>query len=212
MLAIKIKYNLIIIKIIDYLMFENLFIIFDIPLACILIILSFFGLWFIKNIYNVFLSLITGIFLIIFISSTMLTQQINLGEFLVIGIFFIFTILFLIFNIKNDKDSVIEISEKNRLKTFATVMMFILSFVVIGFNFYKIDTSKTKFLNEQVIVKTDIKSKNLKIEQDYEIIHRENISLLNQNRIFQKLTHVIMFYVCMVIVIYFFNKGDENEG
>ncbi len=194
-------------------MFEYLFSIFDIPLACILIVLAIFGMLFIKNIYNVFLSLFTSIFLIIFIASTMLTQQIYLGEFLVISIFFILTIVFFVFNLNNNfDDSSIVDDKKSKLKIFLAVLASAFLFGIIGFNFKKIDNTNSKFIIKNSLVKDDLKLPKDQDEQTYDV-YVENISLLNQNKIFQKLTHIIMFYVCLVVILYFFNRrSDNNEG
>lgn len=194
-------------------MFEYLFSIFDIPLACILIVLAIFGMLFIKNIYNVFLSLFTSIFLIIFIASTMLTQQIYLGEFLVISIFFILTIVFFVFNLNNNfDDSSIVDDKKSKLKIFLAVLASAFLFGIIGFNFKKIDNTNSKFIVRNSLVKDDLKLPKDQDEQTYDV-YVENISLLNQNKIFQKLTHIIMFYVCLVVILYFFNRRSyNNEG
>lgn len=192
-------------------MFEYLFSIFDIPLACILILLAVFGMLFIKNIFNAFLSLFTSIFLIIFIASTMLTQQIYLGEFLVISIFFILTIVFFVFNLNNnfDDSSVVD-DKKSKLKIFLAVLVAIFLFSIIGFNFKRIDNTNNKFVVRNSLVKDDLKLQNDKDDQSYDS-YVENISLLNQNKIFQKLTHIIMFYVCLVVVLYFFNRRNDNN-
>ncbi len=194
-------------------MFEYLFSIFDIPLACILIVLAIFGMLFIKNIYNVFLSLFTSVFLIIFIASTMLTQQIYLGEFLVISIFFILTIVFFVFNLNNNfDDSSIVDDKKSKLKIFLAVLASAFLFGIIGFNFKKIDNTNSKFIVRNSLVKDDLRLPKDQDEHTYDG-YVENISLLNQNKIFQKLTHIIMFYVCLVVILYFFNRrSDNNEG
>ncbi len=41
--------------------------------------------------------------------------------------------------------------------------------------------------------------------------YNENISILNQNKVFQKLTHIIMLYVCIVTILYFYNKKENKE-
>ena len=193
-------------------MFENLFAIFDIPLSCILVMLIFFGTFFIKNVYNVFITLFIGIFLIIFIASTMLSQQIFLGEFLVIGIFFILTIIFFIFNLNDTFDDSLILEERRpKLKTLASVVVFVLTFAIVGLNFNKINNSKSKFIVDNSIVVDDLRLAETKDEGEYDT-YIENISLLNQNKIFQKLTHIVMFYVCLVVVFYFFNRRSDNEG
>lgn len=193
-------------------MFDYLFSIFDIPLVCILIMLSVFAVLFIKNIYNIFLTLFTCLFFTIFIASTILTQQIYLGEFLVIGIFFIFSVIFFVFNLKNEHiDSEVERDKIEKIKLIPTIFLFVCAFLIIGLNFYKINNLKTKFVNTETITKEEILLTNSNIHPNYEN-YKENISLLNQNKIFQKLTHIVMFYICMVVVLYFFSKGDKNEG
>ena len=176
-------------------MFEYLFSIFDIPLACILIVLATFGILFIKNIYNIFLTLFIGIFFIIFIASTMLTQQIYLGEFLVISIFFILAIVFFVFNLKNSSiDYSTENNEKSKLKIFLAVLISVSLFGIIGLNFKKIDSENSRFIARSSLVRDDLRLLNDQDEQIYDG-YVENISLLNQNKIIQKLTHIIMFYV-----------------
>ena len=53
-------------------------------------------------------------------------------------------------------------------------------------------------------------NKNI-VEIDKYNEYEENISLLNQNKIFQKLTHIIMFYICVIVVLYFLNKAKEEK-
>ena len=42
-------------------------------------------------------------------------------------------------------------------------------------------------------------------------LKNQSLSLLNQNKVFQKLTHVIMLYVCIVTILYFYNKKENKE-
>lgn len=194
-------------------MFENLFAVFDLPLVCILIMLSFFGIMFIKNIYNIFLSLFIGIFLIIFIAATMLVQQIYLGEFLVISLFFMLTIIFFVFNLNNNyDDSGILETKKSKMKIFVSVIGFMLTFSIIGLNFERINTSKNKIIVKNMMLQDDlnVSATNNVNEREYNS-YLENISLLNQNKVFQKLTHIVMFYVCLVVVLYFFNRKSNSD-
>lgn len=194
-------------------MFNFLFAIFDIPLIFTLIMLVFSSLLFIKNIYNVFLSLFVSILLVIFIASTIIVQQVHLGEFLIISIFFLFSAIFFIFNLHNDyNDNYVKEKTRINFKLNISILVFLILFIIIGVNFYKINKNRSEYIirNNIEIANIDIKQyKNSDINQSLE--YEENIAVLNQNKIFQKLTHIIILYVCMVIVLYFFNRGDESE-
>jgi len=193
-------------------MLGYLFSVFDVPLACMLIVSAFFGMLLIKDIYNIFLTLFVDIFIIIFIASTMLTQQIYLGEFLVISIFFILTIVFFVFNmnLKFD-DSLPTDKKKSKLKLFITALMSVLLIAIVGLNFKKIDNANSKFITGNTLTASPSDSLRVSNENGYDS-YVENISLLNQNKIFQRLTHIVMFYVCLVVVLYFFNRrNDSNE-
>ena len=194
-------------------MFNGLFQILDVPLVCIFTILVVFGVLILKNIYNIFLSLFISIFLLIFITSTLLTQQIYLGEFLIISTFFILMIIFFIFNLNNDfDDSYMTYEPKGKnIGLLLTILVLLFVFSLITVNFSKITSNKTIFVTNY---KTENNIQTLST-QDEVILndYLEKISLLNQNKIFQKLTHLVMFYTCAVIVLYFFNKkDDDNEG
>lgn len=194
-------------------MFDSLFTVFDIPLTLILIALSFSTIFFIKTVYSLFLSLFISIFVIMFTATTMLTQQIFLGEFLIISTFFIFAVLFFVFNSNHNYENE-ELSD-NKVsvpKLSLLIISFILIFSIIGFNFYKIETSGSHLIVKSPMVQQELVGPNGNSEnhQFYDS-YKENIALLNQNKIFQKLTHIVMFYICVVILLYFFNKKEEED-
>ena len=193
--------------------------IFDIPLILVLVCLSFCSFFVIKNIYNLFLSLFISIFLIIFATTTILVQQVFLGEFIVIGIFLIFAILFFVFNLNKINRSTIDYKDedisnygKNLWKKTAIILSAFAMFMIVGLNFLKIDREKIDLLNgKENIVQIDENGNFIREEVYNE--YNENILLLNQNKLFQKLTHIIMFYICGVIIVYFYNKiKEEDEG
>ena len=195
-------------------MLDSLFTVFDIPLTLILIVLSFSTIFFIKTVYSLFLSLFISVFVIMFTATTMLTQQIFLGEFLIISTFFIFGVLFFVFNSNHNYenqelgDTKISVSKLSLL-----IISFVLIFSIIGLNFYKIDTSDSHLIARGLVVQQEMTAQNGSNEnhQFYDN-YKENIALLNQNKIFQKLTHIVMFYICVVILLYFLNKkGEEDE-
>ena len=194
-------------------MFDFLFTIFDIPLIFILMMLVFSSLLFVKNIYNVFLSLFVSILLVIFIASTVIVQQIHLGEFLVISIFFLFAIIFFIFNLHNDyDDNYVKDKTKINLKLNLSILAILIMFTIIGLNFYKINKTQSEYVIRDNVELNNFDIKNYKSSYSKQYIeYQENIALLNHNKIFQKLTHIIILYVCMVIVLYFFNRGNEDE-
>ena len=193
--------------------------IFDIPLILVLVCLSFCSFFLIKNIYNLFLSLFISIFLIIFATTTILVQQVFLGEFIIIGIFLIFAILFFVFNLNKINRSTIDYKDddisnygKNLWKKTAIILSIFAMFMIVGLNFLKIDKEKVNLLNRgENIVQID-ENGNFVSEEIYNE-YKENILLLNQNKLFQKLTHIIMFYICGIIIVYFYNKiKEEDEG
>ena len=193
--------------------------IFDIPLILVLVCLSFCSFFLIKNIYNLFLSVFISIFLIIFATTTILVQQVFLGEFIVIGIFLIFAILFFVFNLNKINRSTIDYKDddisnygKNLWKKTAIILSIFAMFMIVGLNFLKIDKEKVNLLNRgENIVQIDENGNFIKEEVYNE--YKENILLLNQNKLFQKLTHIIMFYICGIIIVYFYNKiKEEDEG
>ncbi len=195
-------------------MFDLLFTIFDIPLTLILIILSFSTIFFIETVYSLFLSLFISIFIIIFTATTMLTQQIFLGEFLVVSTFFIFAVLFFVFNSNYNYENEELSDDKLSLpKLVLLTISFLAIFSIIGLNFYKISTSENQLITRSFNIQQGLDNNMVSVEnhQGYDG-YVENIALLNQNKIFQKLTHIIMFYICIIILLYFFNKkGEENE-
>lgn len=194
-------------------MFNFLFTIFDIPLIFILMMLVFSSLLFVKNIYNVFLSLFVSILLVIFIASTVIVQQIHLGEFLIISIFFLFAVIFFIFNLHNDyNDNYVKDKTKINLKLNLSILTILIMFTIIGLNFYKINKTQSEYVIRDNVELNNFDIKNYKSSYSKQYIeYQENIALLNQNKIFQKLTHIIILYVCMVIVLYFFNRENEDE-
>ena len=191
--------------------------IFDIPLILVLVCLSFCSFFVIKNIYNLFLSLFISIFLIIFATTTILVQQVFLGEFIVIGIFLIFAILFFVFNLNKINRSTIDYKDedisnygKNLWKKTAIILSAFTMFMIVGLNFLKIDKEKIDLLNgRENLVQIDENGNFIREEVYNE--YNENILLLNQNKLFQKLTHIIMFYICGVIIVYFYNKTKEED-
>ena len=195
-------------------MFGQLFEILDIPLVCVFTILTMFGVLILRNIYNIFLSLFISIFLLIFLSSTILTQQIYLGEFLIISTFFILIMVFFIFNLNNnfDDSNIVHDDKKFDIRSIFIVLSLIFVFSLILGNFNNIVKNNTNFITQTTAEVNSIKP----MDKQTQIVYNdylERISLLNQNKVFQKLTHLVMFYTCAVIVLYFFNKkGDNNEG
>lgn len=175
--------------------------------------LVFSSLLFVKNIYNVFLSLFVSILLVIFIASTVIVQQIHLGEFLVISIFFLFAVIFFIFNLHNDyDDNYVKDKTKINLKLNLSILTILIMFTIIGLNFYKINKTQSEYVIRDNVELNNFDIKNYKSSYSKQYIeYQENIALLNQNKIFQKLTHIIILYVCMVIVLYFFNRENEDE-
>ncbi|HSQ97532.1 MAG TPA: hypothetical protein VLL98_02315 [Rickettsiales bacterium] len=144
----------------------------------------------------------------------MLTQQVFLGEFLIISIFFIFAILFFVFNSDcNYEDEELEENEYSLSKITLLVIAFFVIFSIIGVNFYKIDKSENQLITKNFAIQNDLNDQDLnnKHLQSYNN-YMENIALLNQNKIFQKLTHIIIFYIGIIILLYFFNRRrEENE-
>lgn len=195
-------------------MFNFLIAVFDIPLICILIILVLSSLLFIRNIYNIFLSLFVSILLVIFIASTIIVQQIHLGEFLIVSIFFLFAIIFFIFNLHNDyNDSHVADQTTINYKLNFLLIILLASFILIGVNFYKISKAQSEYVVRNINYAQNIDIKNYRGNlQNKSMEYTENISLLNQNKIFGKLTHIIMLYVCIVTILYFFNRRNEDEG
>ena len=197
-------------------MFEELFKVFDIPLVCVVIGLSFFSILIIKNFFNVFLSLFVNLFLVIFISSIVLTQQVNLGEFLVVSSFFIVAIVFFMFSLDYNYDEPIFDDDTNPkialAKNIFVIIFFILSFFLFGLNFLKIDFTTTIPTNKSIVLNDSNKVENTEKDEG-NVEYVENISLLNQNKLFQRFTHIVMFYICIVFVLFFFNKkGELDEG
>lgn len=191
-------------------MFDILINIFDIPLILVLICLSFCSIFLIRNVYNVFLSLFISVLIIIFSTTTILVQQVFLGEFIVVGIFFMCCILFFVFNLNKIKfDEDLFDTEKTLFKKTVLVISLIIVFSITALNFLKIDNEKDSLL-KQNIANTYLIKNNTQNEINYDE-YKENIALLNQNKIFQKLTHIIMFYVCVIIIFYFFNKIKEED-
>lgn len=191
-------------------MFDILINIFDIPLILVLICLSFCSIFLIRNVYNVFLSLFISVLIIIFSTTTILVQQVFLGEFIVVGIFFMCCILFFVFNLNKIRfDEDLFDTEKTLFKKTVLVMSLIIVFSITALNFLKIDNEKDSLL-KQNITNTYLIENNTQNEINYDE-YKENIALLNQNKIFQKLTHIIMFYVCAIIIFYFFNKIKEED-
>ena len=191
-------------------MFDILINIFDIPLILVLICLSFCSIFLIRNVYNVFLSLFISVLIIIFSTTTILVQQVFLGEFIVVGIFFMCCILFFVFNLNKIRfDEDLFDTEKTLFKKTVLVISLIIVFSITALNFLKIDNEKDSLL-KQNITNTYLIENNTQNEINYDE-YKENIALLNQNKIFQKLTHIIMFYVCAIIIFYFFNKIKEED-
>ena len=191
-------------------MFDILINIFDIPLILVLICLSFCSIFLIRNVYNVFLSLFISVLIIIFSTTTILVQQVFLGEFIVVGIFFMCCILFFVFNLNKIKfDEDLFDTEKTLFKKTVLVISLIIVFSITALNFLKIDNEKDSLL-KQNIANTYLIKNNTQNEINYDE-YKENIALLNQNKIFQKLTHIVMFYVCVIIIFYFFNKIKEED-
>ena len=119
-------------------------------------------------------------------------------------------ILFFVFNfnkIKFDED--LFDTEKTLFKKTVLVISLIIVFSITALNFLKIDNEKDSLL-KQNIANTYLIKNNTQNEINYDE-YKENIALLNQNKIFQKLTHIIMFYVCVIIIFYFFNKIKEED-
>lgn len=191
-------------------MFDILINIFDIPLILVLICLSFCSIFLIRNVYNVFLSLFISVLIIIFSTTTILVQQVFLGEFIVVGIFFMCCILFFVFNLNKIRfDEDLFDTEKTLFKKTVLVISLIIVFSITALNFLKIDNEKDSLL-KQNIANTYLIENNTQNEINYDE-YKENIALLNQNKIFQRLTHIIMFYVCVIIIFYFFNKIKEED-
>ena len=191
-------------------MFDILINIFDIPLILVLICLSFCSIFLIRNVYNVFLSLFISVLIIIFSTTTILVQQVFLVEFIVVGIFFMCCILFFVFNLNKIKfDEDLFDTEKTLFKKTVLVISLIIVFSITALNFLKIDNEKDSLL-KQNIANTYLIKNNTQNEINYDE-YKENIALLNQNKIFQKLTHIVMFYVCVIIIFYFFNKIKEED-
>src|SRR5574344_1054411 len=128
-------------------MFDILINIFDIPLILVLICLSFCSIFLIRNVYNVFLSLFISVLIIIFSTTTILVQQVFLGEFIVVGIFFMCCILFFVFNLNKIKfDEDLFDTEKTLFKKTVLVISLIIVFSITALNFLKIDNEKDSLL------------------------------------------------------------------
>ena len=126
-------------------------------------------------------------------------------------IFFILAVVFFVLNLNNDFNDFSPIDDENsKLKIFLSVLIFMFLFAIIGLNFEKIDNTSSKFIVKNSLLKDDLKISAEQNEQIYDV-YVENISLLNQNKIFQKLTHIVMFYDCLVVVLYFFNRKEDNN-
>lgn len=193
-------------------MFDRLFTIIDIPLICILIMLMLFAIFYIQNIYNIFLSIFTALLLLIFITSTVLTQQRFLAEFLIISTFFILAIIFFVFHLGNNFDNSLTLEEYGTTyKTYAFAIMFVLLFMIIGFNFYVINYSTTSITTNTASQSIQEINKVVDVKIQNKDAYLENIALLNQNKIFQKLTHIVLFYVCLTVILYFYNKGGDAD-
>jgi len=187
---------------------------FDILLAIVVIVSAFFGTFFVKMSYSVILSLFVEIFSVIFIASIVLSQQINLGEFIVVSIFFIFAIIFFTFNLSYGReDTFLEESygDKPKIGNVVAIVLFALSFLVYGINFNKIDMSHRLPSKSVSVLETAIIKNNFKSEDTYNE-YIETVSLLNQNRLVQKLSHIIVFYICSVVVLFFFSKNDGRDA
>lgn len=193
-------------------MFNFLVAVFDIPLICVLIMLALSALLFARNIYNIFLSLFVSILLVIFISSTIIIQQAHLGEFLIVSIFFLFAIIFFIFNLHNDyNNTAIDNKPDINTKLNLMILVFFIVFLLIGMNFYKISKTQSEYIVRNINYTQNMDIRNYRNNNGDAIEYAENISLLNQNKLFQKLTHIAMLYVCIVTILYFFNRRDEDE-
>ena len=121
-------------------------------------------------------------------------------------------IVFFIFNLNNNIEILeYQDDEKINIKKIVVIVSCVLIFGLLSLQFNKILRTDTKFITqnvEQQVVESKKMNKQEQIEyNDY----LEKISLLNQNKVFQKLTHVVMFYTCALIMLYFFNKKGENN-
>jgi len=202
------------------------FLLFDAFFILLLAIMVFVTELFTKSLLNMFIEIFISLIVLMFVGSITLVEQNNLSEFMVINIFFIFAMIFFILALKGFKktdDYSSEIKFSN-LKFFLFTFIFVITFSIILVNFYKISfdgrninqlynnlNSKQELLIKDKFNENSegvIKNNEIKTNENY----AENISLLNQNKIFQKLTHLIMFYVCLVVMLFFFNTRRDTSN
>jgi Ca2+/Na+ antiporter len=187
--------------------------ILGIVLTGITFFVALFNVLFIKEtyikIYNVFLVLYCFILNV----SLIIDRQIYLGELLLMLFFFIFAIIFFVFN-ANKKYEIPIVDEDNNffLKSFISFILVII-FFIISLNFYgfyknKLDFYELKNKQEEVITQV-IKNKTKTDDKE------KNIEKLNKNSIFQKLTNIIIYYICCIVLVYYYNKDgkikEKNE-
>lgn len=127
--------------------------------------------------------------------------------------------MFFVFNLNKINRSTIEYKDddissygKNLWKRTAIILSLLVMFAIVGLNFLKIDREKNDLLNRRENIIQIDENGNFVSEEVYNE-YKENILLLNQNKLFQKLTHIIMFYICGIVIVYFYNKiKEEDEG
>lgn len=83
---------------------------------------------------------------------------------------------------------------------------------MIALNFYHISTTHSEYIVRNIQTSHNINIRHFRSnKQNEDMEYNENISILNQNKVFQKLTHIIMLYVCIVTILYFYNKKENKE-
>ena len=158
--------------------------------------------------YDLFFSLFTIFFLLIFSFLLFFINSDIFYEILIFVIVFYLTIIFFIFNLTNlfNYFNIKNLQKSNKLYNIVISLIFVSLFFLIGCNFYNIIFNK---ISKNIISKKNNVIVNCVSTNEY-CNYTNKIYNLDKNIIFQKFIHILILYIFLIIIFYFYNKKNSE--
>jgi hypothetical protein len=174
----------------------------DIFLSIITSLILVFIIFSKRSAIKIFVNFLTCNVIIMLIAFTILKEQIQIGKFLIVNTLFLLTLALAFFYMSDTShlEDTANTIEQTKKSLYILISLFILFISCFSFT-----TLPNNSIHIDPITIFDYNLKN------YDELYKEKINDINNNKIFQNMTEIILIYSGISIALLFFNKNRKTN-
>jgi len=175
---------------------------FDIFLSIITSLMLVFVIFSKKSPINTLINFLVCNLLMIIIAFLILDEQVHIGQFLITNTIFLLTLMIAFFYMQNNHRLEFKTKKMDKIKIKSYIMILLSLILISSFSFgFSIRNPK----------ETDLKFPSQNTLKERDSFYNEKIERLNQNKIFQSLTEIVIIYSGISVVLFFLNKKEASK-